>query len=392
MKCEVRNAECGDKQSRIAICGLHQGGRVPALSAILIVAAICLLLPQGCKTVKPAPPQAAATGPVFFPLPPDTPRVQYLGSITSPKDLPARRGKFADFVLGPEPETGGLLKPNCAILVGNRLYASDTVMNTVVVFDLATGESRALLGDGGSGKIRQPNSLKRDDQGNFYVADKTRQAVLVYGPDEKFLHAWGRPNETEPVDIAIGKSVLYVLNFKTQAIETWDRQSGKLIKTLGSRGVGPGQFYMPTHLALDSAENLYVTDTGNFRVQVFGPEFKLLRTLGGQGDTLGKFAWPKGLDVDAKGRLFVADSRFYNVQIFDPAGHLLMFFGGPGRDGGYVELPAGVTVQPWPEAVDWLKSKVAPGFDPESLAIVVSQQGDRKINFFAVARDKTAAP
>lgn len=348
------------------------------------------MFPQGCQRFKPAPVAPAPSAPVFFPLPPDQPRVQYLGSISSPKDLPSQRGKFADFVLGPEPESGGLLKPNSAVLVGSRLYVSDTVLNTVVVFDLVSGETRSLLGDGGAGKIRQPNNLKRDDQGNFYVADKTRQAVLVYGPDEKFLHAWGRPGETEPVDVAIGKSAIYVLNYKTSAIESWDRQTGKLIKTLGSRGVGPGQFYMPTHLALDREENLFVTDTGNFRVQKFGPDFKLLTQIGGHGDTLGKFAWPKGIDVDTHGRLYVADSRFYNVQIFDPLGKLLLFFGAPGHDGGFVELPAGISVSPWPGDVAWLKSKLAPGFEPETLVIVVSQEGEGKINFFAVARNKAA--
>lgn len=360
------------------------------LSLLLTSLAVSLLPLTGCKSIYSRPAAQPPSGPVFFPLPPDRPRVQYLGSISSPKDLPSRRGKFADFVLGPEPESAGLLKPNCALLAGSRLYASDTVLNTVIVFDLVSGETRPLLGDGGAGKIRQPNALKRDDRGNFYVADKVRQAVLVYGPDEKFLHAWGRPGETEPVDIAIGKSVIYVLNYKNSAIETWDRQTGTLLKTLGSRGVGPGQFYMPTHLALDAAENLYVTDTGNFRVQKFRSDFKLLATIGGHGDTLGKFAWPKGIDTDARGRLYVADSRFYNVQIFDPQGKLLLFFGAPGRDGGFVELPAGVSVAPWPGDVAWLNSKVAPGFEPETLVIVVSQEGAAKVNFFAVARDKAA--
>ena len=45
---------------------------------------------------------------------------------------------------------------------------------------------------------------------------------------------------------------------------------------------------------------------------------------------------------------------------------------------------------PWPGEVGWIANKLAPGFDPEYLAIVVSQQGDHFINFFAVARETAA--
>jgi len=359
---------------------------------VLLIALPGLLGLQGCQTAKSAKAPSAPAGPIFFPPPPEVPRVQYLGSISSPQDLPSQRSKFADFILGPEPVSNVLVKPNNALLVGNLLYVCDTKLNTVMVYDLASGEARPLLGDGAMGKIKEPNNIARDDQGNFYVADKLRQAVLVYGPDEQFLHAWGRPGETEPVDVAIGRQALYVCNFKLHRIELWNRQSGALIKAFGERGIAPGQFYMPTHVALDADENIYVTDTGNFRVQKLSSSGKPLMQFGGNGDTLGKFALPKGLGLDGRGNLFVADSRFFNVQIFDPQGHLLLFFGGPGRDAGSLDLPSGVRVQPWPASVGWLNSRLAPGFEPESLVLVVSQEGEGLVNFFAVARVAPKTP
>lgn len=363
---------------------------LPAL--VLLMAVPGLLFLQGCQTAQRAKASAAPAGPIFFPPPPEVARVQYLGSISSPKDLPTRRSKFADFILGPAPVDYLLVKPNCALLVGNQLYVCDTVLNTVLVYDLVSGEARPLLGDRAMGKIKQPNSLARDDQGNFYVADKMRQAVLVYGPDEQFLHAWGRPGETEPVDVAIGHKALYVCNIKQNRIELWDRQSGRLIKSFGERGIAPGQLYMPTHVALDQDENIYVTDTGNFRVQKYSSDGKPLLQFGGHGDTLGKFAWPKGLGLDGHGNLFVADSRFDNVQIFDPKGRLLLFFGGPGKDSGCLDLPCGLSTQPWPASVNWLNTRLAPGFVPETLVMVVSQEGEGLVNFFAVAREQPKTP
>lgn len=362
---------------------------LPLLLALLAAAGLPAL--QGCRRVS-AGRLGAAPVTVFFPPPPERARVQYLGSVSSKKDLPTRRGSFADLVLGPEPDRYSLLKPNNALLIQDRLYVSDTVRNTILVFNLTTGEVRPFAGDAGNGKIKQPNNFTCDAQGNFYVADKIRQAVLIYGPDEQFQRALGRPGQTEPVDVAIGPQGLYVLDIKNHRIEIWDPQSGALVKTLGARGTEPGQFYMPTHLTLDGAGNLYVTDTGNFRIQKLSPDGRPLLAFGGQGDRLGKFSWPKGLGVDGHGNIYVVDSRFYNVQIFDPQGRLLLFFGGPQRDAGCLDLPSGISIQPWPAAVGWLAGKVAGGFDPEFLVTVVSQEGDGLINFFAMAREKSGTP
>jgi DNA-binding beta-propeller fold protein YncE len=45
---------------------------------------------------------------------------------------------------------------------------------------------------------------------------------------------------------------------------------GKFIKTWGSRGADPGQFNTPHGIAIDAQGNVYVADSGNKRIQVFG--------------------------------------------------------------------------------------------------------------------------
>jgi sugar lactone lactonase YvrE len=331
-------------------------------------------------------PVAAPAAPLFFPPPPAPARVLYLGAINSAQDLPSRRGGFADFVLGPEPRRFPLAKPSNALLAGHKLYITDTTFNRVFIYDLVSGEASAPAGDRGNGKIGQPNNIDLDEAGNLYVADKLRQAVLVFGPDGAFLHAWGRPGEVAPVDVKVGAKYLYVCDIDGNQIELWDRATGELVKVVGELGNAPGEFFKPTHLALDGEGNVYVTDAFNFRVQKFSPEGVLLGAFGRHGDALGSFALPKGIGVDGRGRIYVADSRFCNVQIFDPEFRLLLFFGGPGVDNGNLDLPAGLRVVPWPGDIPLLNERLTPGFDPEFLAIVVSQKGAGFINFFAVAR------
>ena len=293
--------------------------------------------------------------------------------------------------MGEEPLRYPLGKPTSALLIGSRLHVCDSVLNTVLIYDMETGEAGYLAGDRANGKIRQANNITVDAEGRLYVADKTRGAVLVYGPDGRFIDAWGRPDQAQPVAVAVRGDALYVCDVQDHQIEVWDRGDGSLRKEIGEKGNDPGRFFYPTQLALDREGNLFVTDTGNFRVQVLSPDGEPVRQVGGHGTALGSFAWPKGMDVDGHNRIYVADSRFANVQIFDEQGQLLLFFGGPGPDAGNLDLPAGLRVYPWP-SLAWLDERVDPGIDPEFLVIVVSQKGAGLINFFAVARDDQRLP
>ncbi len=356
-----------------------------SLTAALFFLVACAPLPAPTREIPKT---------LFFPLPPDEPRIQYLGSISSSADLPSESGGFKDFLLGKPESRFPLMKPISAVLSGARLFVCDTKLNTVVVYDFARGQTRRLRGDRGVGKIRQPNNLSVDDEGKIYVADKLRGAVLVYGPDEEYLAAWGRPGETAPVAVALGGGNLYVCDIKDHEVEVWDGRTGEFRHAIGQLGFGDAQFAFPTNLATDAEGNLYVSDTFNFRVKKLSPDGKVLHKFGRSGrgsNAPGNFARPKGVDVDGHGRLYVADSLFANVQVFNSEGQLLLFFGGPGKEMGNLDLPAGLSVAPWP-AIPWFNRRLSPGFDPEYLVIVVNQWQDHFINFFAVAREKAVTP
>jgi sugar lactone lactonase YvrE len=79
-------------------------------------------------------------------------------------------------------------------------------------------------------------------------------------------------------------------------------------------------FYMPANIALDSADNLFVLDAGNHRIQKFGPDGKFLATFGRQGQGPGEFYFPTWLSVDAGGLLYVSDPNNQRVQVLTPDG------------------------------------------------------------------------
>jgi DNA-binding beta-propeller fold protein YncE len=77
-------------------------------------------------------------------------------------------------------------------------------------------------------------------------------------------------------------------------------------------------FNSPRDIVLDAAGSMYILDSGNQRIQKFGPEGKYLATIGRKGQGPGEFAFPMSLDIDAKGFLFVLDNDQKRIQVFAP--------------------------------------------------------------------------
>ena len=64
---------------------------------------------------------------------------------------------------------------------------------------------------------------------------------------------------------------------------------GKFITSWGSSGSGQGQFIAPTGIAVDlKTGNVYVSDTGNNRIDKFTPDGKFMMSFG-------SFVWRRAI-------------------------------------------------------------------------------------------------
>ncbi len=121
-------------------------------------------------------------------------------------------------------------------------------------------------------------------------------------------------------------------------------QKGEVIRKIGKRGSGPGEFNYPTFIWIDISGNVYIVDSMNFRVQIFDKNGEFISVFGEIGDASGYFARPKGVATDSYGHIYVADALYHVVQIYDREGNFLHYFGSQGHGKEQFWMPGGIFI------------------------------------------------
>jgi len=323
---------------------------------------------------------------IFYPPLPDAPRIQYLTSFSDPRDLTKDGTGFSDFVLGTE-EKGAMLikKPYGVTIRDGVIYVVDIRGPGYALFDLKNKKFDVIYGSF-SGKMRKPINITIDADGTKYISDTIRSLVLVYDKTNTFLKIIGDGESFKPSDVLIVDNKLFITDIKNHRVVVLDKTTNQQLYTIGTVGSKEGELFYPTNLALGPDNNIYVSETGNFRVQKFTLDGKFLKSFGKVGTGLGQFARPKGVAVDRQGRMHVVDAAFENVQIMNSDGKLLMFYGEPGPARANLNLPTDIYIDY--DNVDYFRQYAKPGFELQYIILVASQFGDSKVNVFGFGRMK----
>jgi sugar lactone lactonase YvrE len=103
--------------------------------------------------------------------------------------------------------------------------------------------------------------------------------------------------------------------------------------TFGSSGSGAGQLQNPTGMASDQRSgNVYVADSGNNRIEKFGPTGNFIATLGD-----GQLSSPNSVATSSTGKVYVGDSGNQRVVKFDADGHFLGTIDGSSAPQGHFQ-------------------------------------------------------
>lgn len=290
-----------------------------------------------------------------YPSPPDTVRFYYERTIRSNFDVKelTASDKLRAFATGTLGTATGLGKPYGVAVYQGRIYVTDTLKRAVLMFDVP-GRNFKSFGTDGPGTLRKPIGIATSSTGEVYVADNSAKRIVVFDKNGKFLRAFGNRNILRrPSGVAVSPDGNRVYVIDTGGIDTqehhlyiFNAQTGDLERTIGTRGKREGEFNLALQVTTAKDGTVYVTDSGNFRVQAFAANGDFKMAFGQVGRKTGNFARPKGIATDADGNIYVVDSAFGNFQIFNDKAQLLMFIGERGElniPGRYM-LPAGIAV------------------------------------------------
>lgn len=324
----------------------ERDGKIGRYATALCLAASLLFSLAGC--FKGAVPEKKATPALLWPDPPEIPRIHFVGAVSRPGDMGIGNGVFRNFFryLAGSSDTPMVNPHGAAVDAAGRLYVVDTFLRKVHVFD--PGGKRYFAFPEKGPPLVSPIGVAVDEKrGRVYVSDSAQGAVKVFTSDGGKPAGEIRGGEMgRPTGIAIhaAKDELLVLDTVHSAILRFSLADHRLKGIVGKEGEGDGSFHAPTHIAVSRSGNILVTDSLNYRVQVFDPEGRFLRGFGAPGDGPGTFSRPKGVAVDSDENVYVVDALFANVQVFDKEGRLLMAFGKHGQRFGEFWLPSGIFI------------------------------------------------
>jgi DNA-binding beta-propeller fold protein YncE len=247
----------------------------------------------------------------------------------------------------------GLSSPHAIAVDHGRVFVTNLTEGSVNVFDLP-GRRFYSIGESGPGTLQKPLGLSIDRAGRLYVADGLANAVLVYDPQGKYLTSIGGPSwfvRLIGVTADPDGTRLYAIDAGEPGgsgtkVRVFDPRDGSHLLDFGAQGSEPGEFNLPTDLALDRTGQAYVMDSGNYRVQIFDRQGKYLRSFGRAGKPPGRFGRPRAIAIDADGNINVVDALFGGILVFDPGGVPLYAIGGRGGISGAWSslLPVGIAI------------------------------------------------
>ncbi|MGD9099745.1 MAG: hypothetical protein PVF45_04640, partial [Anaerolineae bacterium] len=234
--------------------------------------------------------------------------------------------------------------------------AAPSLPNYAALEQPADAELKIEASLGQFGNMNAPHDVAVDAEGYLYVTDTNNHRIVKFSPEGQLVDTWDstwwRDLETwqpggcldgsgnplalgdgefcEPWGIAAGPDgKIYVADTWNHRIQVFDAD-GQFLGQVGSFGQpdgssvssSPAKFYGPRDVAVDQENRVYVSDTGNKRIQVFSPHKDLgdslnyLTSLGGPGIIEGRLDEPVGLTIGPDNLLYVADTWNQRIQVF----------------------------------------------------------------------------
>ena len=181
--------------------------------------------------------------------------------------------------------------------------------------------------------LNEPYGITFNSRGEMIISEWGGHQISVFDMRGKKIQIFGShgssPEQMDhPGGIAIDDADnIYVSSFhKLQKFTS----SGELIKCVGQRGSKEREFNVPHGVTLYD-NRVYVCDCYNHRIQVFDLDLNFIRSIGSRGKGRGEFNALQDVKFDSSGNMYVAECDNKRVQVLDVNGCFIQAFGQEGK-------------------------------------------------------------
>jgi DNA-binding beta-propeller fold protein YncE len=165
----------------------------------------------------------------------------------------------------------------------------------------------------GAGRFHDPIGVAIGKGGQIYVADAMNDRVDEFTSGGRFVRTWG-------FGVRDGSAAFEICTSSCQA---------------GMIGSGDGEFDFPWGVAVNSAGHVFVTDSGNNRVEEFTAAGAFVEKFGTFGSGAGQLFNPLGITFSAGGDLYIVDNGNQRIDKFTPQRAFIRAWGWGVADGGH---------------------------------------------------------
>jgi len=156
--------------------------------------------------------------------------------------------------------------------------------------------------------------------GELFVTSNNSHRVLVFSSAGELLRSWGgegdKPGQFRyPATLTLANNSVFVVDVLNARIQRFDLNGGSN-NVFGKLGAGPGTFFRPKGVAVDTTGRVYVTDSYLGVIQVFSSDGEFLHAIG-DGGVPTRFENPVGL-ASSGNRIVLVQMLPHTVLILEP--------------------------------------------------------------------------
>lgn len=246
-------------------------------------------------------------------------RIQYLLEGKSKTKAPKRIAYANTNVPGKEGSEN--MQSGVKFLTGNIETIKESTLKKNITFEIKHVETIDNLG--------YPHHLTVTENGTLIVAENESNCVTIFRNRRKFRSIGWRGPPERSLNSPCGAAVLNgdtVIVADEHCIKKFTME-GVFIASVGnpfSKGIGMLNFKTPWAVAVDDkGGKIYVADTGNHRIQVFNFNLSYQYSFGNYGTKQGQFNWPSHIALNSHQEVIVADCYNHRIQVFSSEGDFL---------------------------------------------------------------------